>query len=267
MSLRVAVAGAAGRMGRAVVKAVWEDPRTELAAAVDVAGLGQDAGALAGVGATGVMVEPDLHAALAISGAQVVVDFTRAAVAFENAQTALRVGVSPVIGTTGLSADQLADLDAQARGAGIGAFLAPNFAIGAVLMMLFARQAAKYLPEVEIIEYHGPQKLDAPSGTAMRTLDFVLEGRGTPTAQRPEQEHFLLEGARGGDRQGVRVHSVRLPGFVAHQECIFGDVGQTLTLRHDSTDRVSFMPGVLLAATRVRDLTGLVIGLEHLLDL
>jgi len=267
MSLRVAVAGAAGRMGRTVVKAVHEDAHAELAAAVDMAALGQDAGVLAGVGSTGVMVEPDLHAALAISGAQVVVDFTRAEAAYDNALVALRVGVSPVIGTTGMSATQLAEIDAAARTAGIGAFLAPNFAIGAVLMMLFARQAARYLPEVEIIEYHGPQKLDAPSGTAMRTLDFILEGRGVPSAQRPEREHFLLEGARGGNREGVRVHSVRLPGFVAHQECVFGDLGQALTIRHDSTDRVSFMPGVLLAVSRVRGLTGLVQGLEHLLEL
>lgn len=267
MSIRVAVAGAAGRMGRTVVRAVCEDPHTELAAAIDMAAIGEDSGRLAGVGATGVIVEPDLHAALAISGAEVLVDFTRASAAHENALAALRVGVSPVIGTTGMSADQLAEIDTGARRAGIGAFLAPNFAIGAVLMMLFARQAARYLPEVEIIEYHGPQKVDAPSGTAMRTLEMILESRGTPTAARPASEHLLLDGARGGNREGVRVHSVRLPGFVAHQECIFGDVGQSLTLRHDSTDRVSFMPGVLLACTRVRGLTGLVIGLEHLLDL
>lgn len=267
MSIKVAVSGAAGRMGRYVLKAVHEDPRTELAAAVDHHGAGEDAGSLAGIGSLGITVGSDLAAALAESGAQVLVDFTRAASGYENTVTALRAGVSPVIGTTGLSAEQIQEIDALAREKGLGAFLAPNFAIGAVLMMLFARQAAKYLPEVEVIEFHGPQKVDAPSGTAMRTLDFILEGRGQPTAVRPEKEHFLLEGARGGDREGVRVHSVRLPGYVAHQECLFGSVGEVLTIRHDSTDRVSFMPGVVLACTRVQGLNGLVVGLENLLEL
>lgn len=267
MSIRVAVAGAAGRMGRTVLKAVHESPETELVAAVDHHGLGEDAGVLAGLGGVGVTVRGDLEPALRESGAEVLVDFTRAQPAYENSLIALRNGVAPVIGTTGMSEAQLAEIHSAAESAGLGAFLAPNFAVGAVLMMLFARQAAKYLPEVEVIEYHGPQKVDAPSGTAMRTLDFILEGRGTPTAARPEQEHFLLEGARGGNREGVRVHSVRLPGYVAHQEVIFGDVGQTLTIRHDSTDRVSFMPGVILACTRVRDLRGLVVGLENLLEL
>lgn len=267
MSVRVAVAGAAGRMGRTVLKAVQESSDTTLVAAVDHHGVGEDAGTLAGLGPVDVTLQDSLETALLDSRAEVLVDFTRAAAAYENSLTALRSGVAPVIGTTGMSDDQLAEIRAAAETAGLGAFLAPNFAVGAVLMMLFARQAAKYLPEVEVIEFHGPQKVDAPSGTAMRTLDFILEGRGAPTAARPEKEHFLLEGARGGDREGVRVHSVRLPGYVAHQEVIFGDVGQTLTIRHDSTDRVSFMPGVILACTRVRSLRGLVVGLENLLEL
>lgn len=267
MSVRVVVAGAAGRMGRTVLKAVHESPQTELVAAVDHHGVGEDAGSLAGVGSLGIAVTSDLAAALRDGRAEVLVDFTRAGPAYENSLTALRAGVSPVVGTTGMNDSQLADIRRAAEEAGVGAFLAPNFAVGAVLMMLFARQAARYLPEVEVIEFHGPQKVDAPSGTAMRTLDFILEGRGNPSAVRPDKEHFLLEGARGGDREGVRVHSVRLPGYVAHQECIFGDVGQTLTIRHDSTDRVSFMPGVVLACMRVRALRGLVVGLENLLDL
>jgi 4-hydroxy-tetrahydrodipicolinate reductase len=267
MSVRVAVAGAAGRMGRTVLKAVHESPETELVAAIDHHAVGEDAGALAGLGALGMTVTDDLATALRLSHAEVLVDFTRAGPAYENSLTALQAGVSPVIGTTGMNEAQLDDIRRASEEASLGAFLAPNFAVGAVLMMLFARQAARYLPEVEVIEFHGPQKVDAPSGTAMRTLDFILEGRGHPSAVRPDQEHFLLEGARGGEREGVRVHSVRLPGYVAHQECIFGDVGQTLTIRHDSTDRVSFMPGVILACTRVRVVHGLVVGLENLLEL
>ncbi len=267
MSIAVAVAGAAGRMGRTVVKAVHGDPELALVGAVDVACLGQDAGDLAGVGATGVALTSDLGSTLRAGNAAVLVDFTRAAVAFENAKTALSFGVSPVIGTTGMTPAQVEEVRALAARQGVGAFMAPNFAIGAVLMMLFARQAARYMPEVEIIEFHGEQKVDAPSGTAMRTLDFILAGRAARTAVRPEREEFKLEGARGGDQDGVKVHSVRLPGYVAHQECLFGGLGQTLTLRHDSTDRISFMPGVVLACKQVRSLDGLVVGLEHLLEL
>lgn len=265
--VRVAVAGAAGRMGRNVVKAVHEDPGTTLVAAVDVNCGGQDAGELAGAGTTGVLVTSDLDTALRASEAEVLVDFTRADIAYMNARTALEAGVSPVIGTTGMSAEQLAELARLAEERKVGAFLAPNFAIGAVLMMLFARQAAKYMPDVEIIELHHEKKIDAPSGTAMRTIELILEGRGEGMAIRPAKEEFKVEGARGGDVEGVHVHSVRLPGYVAHQECIFGGLGQTLSLRHDSIDRVSFMPGVVLSCKRVRGLHGLVVGLEHLLEL
>jgi 4-hydroxy-tetrahydrodipicolinate reductase len=254
-------------MGRAVVKAVHEDPETELVAAIDHHEAGSDAGALAGIGPVGVSIGTNLGQALAESRAEVLVDFTRADAAYENAVTAINSGVSPVIGTTGMSAQQEAELARLAEEKGVGVLIAPNFAIGAVLMMLFARQAAKYMPEVEIIELHHEKKVDAPSGTAMRTVDLILEGRGQRTAIRPGHEDLKLEGARGGDVQGVRVHSVRLPGYVAHQECIFGGLGQTLTIRHDSIDRASFMPGVVLSCKKVRALKGLVKGLEHILDL
>src|SRR4051812_28510995 len=266
MSVRVAVAGAAGRMGRNVVRAVHEDSGTALAAAIDVACGGEDAGELAGGGPAGVPIRSDLEAALESSRAEVLVDFTRAEVAHANALAALRLGVSPVIGTTGMSAAQVDELRSLAEERGVGAFIAPNFAIGAVLMMLFARQAAKYLPDVEVIELHHEKKIDAPSGTALRTIELILEGRGEGRAARPPREEMKVDGARGGDVDGVRVHSVRLPGYVAHQECIFGGLGQTLTLRHDSIDRVSFMPGVILACKKVRGLKGLVVGLEHLLE-
>jgi 4-hydroxy-tetrahydrodipicolinate reductase len=249
------------------VKAVNDDPGTVLVAAVDVNCGGQDAGELAGAGVIGVPVTADLGTALRDAGAEVLVDFTRADIAYANARTALEAGVSPVIGTTGMSAEQLEGLARLAELREVGAFLAPNFAIGAVLMMLFARQAAKYMPDVEVIELHHEKKIDAPSGTAMRTIELILEGRGEGLAARPPHEEMKVEGARGGDVEGVRVHSVRLPGYVAHQECIFGGLGQTLTIRHDSIDRVSFMPGVVLACKRVRALSGLVIGLEHLLEL
>lgn len=265
MSVRVLVAGAAGRMGREVVKAVAGDPATKLVGAVDISEIGADAGELAGIGARGVKVASDLAAALRETRAEVVVDFTRAEAAFANAQVALAAGVSPVIGTTGMNSEQLATLRRAAEGNGVGALVAPNFALGAVLLMRFAAQAARYLPEVEIIELHHEKKVDAPSGTALKTAEMIRAARSPERLPRPSEE-IKVEGCRGGDFDGIRIHSVRLPGYVAHEEVIFGGVGQTLTLRHDSIDRISFMPGVLLACKQVRGLKGLVYGLENLLD-
>ncbi len=212
--IRVAVAGAAGRMGQAVAAAVE--------AADDMALTGR--------------ADPALATSLAdvLGDADVVVDFTRPDAAVENALACVRAGVHAVIGTTGFDPAPLS----EARGANV--FIAPNFAIGAVLMMRFAAEASRYLAKAEIIELHHDRKLDAPSGTAARTAE-------------------LMEG-------DVPIHSVRLPGLVAHQEVILGDVGQTLTIRHDSLDRTSFMPGVLLAIRRVGDLPqSPLVGLEHLL--
>lgn len=253
-------------MGRTVLRAVYDAPDMELASAWDPHAAGSDLGELAGLGRTGLQASATAAEALACSP-DVVIDFTVAASAGPNAREALSAGASPVIGTTGLGEQELSQIDELARSRGLGCFLAPNFATGAVLMMLFARQAARHFPEVEIIEYHGPQKVDAPSGTAMRTLEFIREGRGAGRVERPAKEHELLPGARGGDCEGIRLHSVRLPGSVAHQDVIFGGEGQRLTIRHDSIDRQSFMPGVLLAVRRVRDLRGLVVGLERLLEL
>ena len=221
--IRVAVAGAAGRMGETVCAAVLAAPDMTLVARAD----------------------PALGATLADALAQrpdVLVDFTVPSTALANAREAVAAGVHVVIGTTGFDAGELEDL----RGANV--FVAPNFAIGAVLMMRFAAEAARHMAKAEIIELHHDRKLDAPSGTAARTA-------------------ALMEPARGAQAGPVPIHSVRLPGLVAHQEVILGDVGQTLTLRHDSIDRESFMPGVLLAVRRVGGLSASpVVGLEHLLD-
>jgi 4-hydroxy-tetrahydrodipicolinate reductase len=263
-SVRVLVAGAAGRMGREVVRAVLGDSGTTLVAAVDVTEVGQDAGELAGRSPAEVALQSDLAAAIASARPEVMVDFTRAEVAHRNALTALAAGVSPVVGTTGMSPEQIAGIGRAAEEAGVGAVVAPNFAIGAVLMMLFAAQAARHLPDVEIIELHHEKKVDAPSGTAIKTAEMIAAARVGPGAPRPEQE-IKLPGARGGEMDGITIHSVRLPGYVAHQEVIFGGLGQTLTLRHDSLDRTSFMPGVLLAVKAVRSRRGLIYGLEHLL--
>ena len=263
--IRVAVAGAAGRMGREVVRAVAEAPDTILVAAVDRVGIGEDAGDLANIGPLGVMVSDDLEASLKKSSAQVLVDFTIPTSALSNAGVAIQSGVSPVVGTTGLTSDDTKRLAGWARDAGVGAVVAPNFAIGAVLMIRFAAEAARYMPDAEIIELHHENKLDSPSGTALMTAQRIAAARTQPPRGAPANTIEKVPGGRGADVNLVRVHSVRLPGYVAHQEVIFGALGQTLTIRHDSTDRRSFMPGVLLAVRKVRKLNGLVVGLEELL--
>ena len=260
----VIVNGACGRMGQAVLKAVQEADGLELVGAVDIKG-GADTGSLVVLSANGILVETDLEALLARKKPEVMVDFTRPDVVFGNVMTALAHKTSPVVGTTGLSDEQKAEIAKAAEENDTPAFIAPNFAIGAVLLMVMSRQAAKYMPDVEIIELHHDKKLDAPSGTAIQTAAMIAEVRKAHKQGNPD-EFEKLEGARGADYEGMHIHSVRLPGYVAHQEVIFGGLGQTLTIRHDSMNRESFMPGVVLAAKKVRSLKGLTVGLDKLLD-
>lgn len=252
--LRVAVFGASGRVGQTVVDAVKGTADMELVAGVDQVAQSTD-----------VPWFTDAASAVRETRPDVAIDFTVADAVSVNAPMAIAAGVSPVIGTTGMSPDQIEAIRMAAESEGVGAFIAPNFAIGAVLMMAMAQLAAPHLDHVEVIELHHDQKIDAPSGTAAHTAELIAQARDGRSAIDTPTERFTLPGVRGGVNHGVRVHSVRLPGFVAHQEVIFGALGQTLTIRHDSTSRDSFMPGVLMAARRVRDLPGLVIGLEHLL--
>ena len=252
-------------MGRTAVRAITrEDDLTLVGALGRTNGVGRDAGEIAGAGTLGVEVAPDLDLVLG-AGVDVLVDFSPGAAAVDHARAAIAIGISPVIGGTGLTTEQINKLSALCDARGIGAVIAPNFAIGAVLMMEFARQAARYLSHAEIIELHHDRKRDAPSGTALRTAALIAQTRGQPPAPAVHGEETVT-GARGGRADGVRVHSVRLPGLVAHQEVIFGGPGQTLTIRHDSVNEESFMPGLLLAVRRVRALPGLVHGLEKLLE-
>lgn len=256
--IRVLVAGAAGRMGSEVVRAVTQADGMEVVAAVDPRAADADL-------PDGVLRSTDLAAAIEEARPDVMVDFTRPDTVAANLSIALPAGVDCVVGTTGVSEQTLADL-ATAAAPDTCLFYAPNFAIGAVLMMLFSEQAAKLLPYAEVIELHHDQKLDAPSGTAARTAQLIAAARETaPRVPGGETEVEGMEGARGAFVNGVPVHSVRLPGLVAHQEVVFGGQGQTLTIRHDSIDRTSFMPGVVLAISSVGGLNGLVVGLEKLL--
>ncbi len=253
--IKVLVNGALGRMGRTVVAAVNADDELELVGAVDAFDGEID----------GLKVETNLDAALKKFAPDVMVDFTRPNVVFDNVMTALANKVSPVVGTTGLSNDAKEKIRELAEKNQTPAFIAPNFALGAVLMMLIAQKVAKYMPDVEIIELHHDKKLDAPSGTAELTAKMISEVR-TPHSQGHPDEVERLPHVRGAEVDGIRIHSVRLPGYVAHQEVIFGGLGQTLTIRHDSTGRDSFMPGVVLACKKVRALKGLTVGLDKLLD-
>lgn len=246
--------GASGRMGQTVVSAVNGADDLQLVARVDqVESPGR------------VPMFASFKAALNATEPEVAVDFSVADAAAMHVLEALDAGVSPVIGTTGMSKKQIQAIRKRADATDLGVFIAPNFAIGAVLMMQMAELAAPHLDSVEIIELHHNRKIDAPSGTATRTAEVIVSARSGSPAVDTSTANFTLEGVRGGVREGVRVHSVRLPGLVAHQEVIFGGEGQTLTIRHDSTSRESFMPGVLLAVRRVRGLKGLVVGLDHLL--
>ena len=260
--IRVLVSGAAGKMGSEVVRAVAEAYDVEVVAAVDP-GI---SGCLVPT-ASGEHVECRADLAMAIEAARpdVMVDFTHPTVVEGNLRVALAAGVDCVVGTTGLSEDKLAEL-AKLAPEGTTLFFAPNFAIGAVLMMRFAEQAARYMPYVEITELHHDKKADAPSGTAIRTARMIAAARSkAPSVPGRETELPGMEGARGAVVDGVHVHSVRLPGLVAHQEVLFGGQGQTLTIRHDSIDRTSFMPGVVLAVREVGARSGLIVGLEHLM--
>lgn len=253
--IRVVVTGAAGKMGREVVRAVTAEPDMTVVAAVDPLHAGETV--------EGIRVTGDLRDAIEASSPEVLVDFTRPDAVAENVRIASVAGVDCVVGTTGVPMEVFKAIAAEAP-EGVCVFVAPNFAIGAVLMMRFAREAARHLPHVEIVELHHDRKADAPSGTAIRTAEAIAQARSEVPAA-PGRESEVAEGARGAVVAGVSVHSVRLPGLVAHQEVIFGGQGQTLTIRHDSLDRTSFMPGVVLAVRAVRERSGLVVGLEEIL--
>jgi 4-hydroxy-tetrahydrodipicolinate reductase len=240
--IRVGVAGAAGRMGLTVCEAVEGADDMELCGRVD----------------------PALGVALAdiLGDCDVVVDFTTPDAALDNALACVRAGVHAVIGTTGWDPSPLREVS------GANVFVAPNFAIGAVLMMAFASKAAQFYESVEVIELHHPDKVDAPSGTAARTAELIATARDRAgLTDVPDATTSDPDGARGARAHGIPVHSVRLRGLVAHQEVLFGQTGEMLTIRHDSFDRVSFMPGVVAAVRAVHEHPGLTVGLEHYLGI
>src|SRR5919112_1376778 len=249
--MKVGVLGAAGKVGREVCRAVHDAEDLELVASVDT---GDD---------------DDSLEDLVQGGAQVAVDFTHPDVVMDNLKFCVEHGIHAVVGTTGFDDERLDRVRGWLAGSpGTGVLVAPNFSIGAILMMRFAAEAAPFYESVEIVELHHPDKADAPSGTARRTASMVAAARRQAgSGPIPDATSTALQGARGADVDGIRVHGLRIRGLVAHQEVILGGVGETLTVRHDSLDRVSFMPGVLLGLRRVRAPPGLTVGLEAFMGL
>lgn len=244
--MRVGVLGAKGKVGATMVQAVEAADDLTFTAGVDAG---------------------DALATLADTQTDVVIDFTHPDVVMDNLKFLIDNGIHAVVGTTGFTDERLSQVKAWlADKPDVAVLIAPNFAIGAVLSMRFAQQAARFFESVEVIELHHPHKADAPSGTAVRTARLIAEAR-KDLPPNPDATSTGLEGARGADVDGIPVHSVRLAGLIAHQEVLFGTEGETLTIRHDSLDRTSFVPGVLLAVRRVHEHPGLTVGIEPLLDL
>lgn len=248
MSIKVGVIGAKGRMGSETVKAITNSRDLDLVSAIDI---------------------DDSLDLLVKSGAQVVVDFTHPDTVMKNLEFAINNGISVVVGTTGFDENKLNKIRTWlSSNPKVGALIAPNFGLGAVLMMQFAAKASKYFESAEIVELHHPNKADAPSGTAIRTAEMITNSRKAANKDSmPDATSTALSGARGAKVGDVPVHSVRIRGLVAHQEVILGDQGETLTIRHDSIDRTSFMPGVLLGIRKILTTPGLTYGLEHFMDL
>lgn len=262
-TIRVALAGACGRMGRLVVQTLVKQSDMTLVCAIDRQHVGEDIGTIALEQPLGVAVVERCSDALVHTKPHVLVDFTTLGAAVNHIYVALEHGVIPIVGTSGFTAQTLSDIREAVQQTGTACIIVPNFAIGAVLMMQFAKEAARYLPNAEIIELHHDGKSDAPSGTAIRTAEMIAGARTEKPRDLVQEQKF--EGARGATVANVPVHSVRLPGLIAHQMVMFGGQGEVLTIRHDSIDRNSFMPGVLLAIRKAREVQGLVVGLEHLL--
>ena len=263
--IRVGVLGAAGRMGRLVSQAIADDPDLALVAAINPSFEGEHLGSMIGHPEIDVRISQEIETLLQAE-TEVAVDFTTPQAVMDNVRWAIEHAMHIVVGTTGLGQDELAEIERliDDEGHESNVIVAPNFAIGAVLLQRFAALAARYFPAAEIIELHHDGKLDAPSGTATATAERMAKAREEdwqgPTAE-------SVKGVRGGEHEGIRIHSVRLPGLVAHQEVIFGGLGQTLTIRHDAPQRLSYMPGVLLAIRAIITRPGLTVGLEPLLNL
>ncbi|WLR53073.1 4-hydroxy-tetrahydrodipicolinate reductase [Bacillus tianshenii] len=264
-TIKIVVAGPRGRMGKEALLLIERTEHFQLVGAVDRKNSGKMVSEVEGLPNLEAPIYDDIEKCFQEVKPDVLIDLTTPEVGKKHTELAVEYGVRPVVGTTGFNEAELDDLKKKAEEKGIGVIIAPNFAVGAILMMKFAEMAAKYFPDVEIIEQHHDQKLDAPSGTAIKTAEMIEKVRTQKSQGHPDEKE-VLEGARGAEKDGMRIHSVRLPGLVAHQEVLFGGEGQTLKIRHDSINRTSFMSGVKLAVETVMKIDLLVYGLENIME-
>lgn len=263
-AIKVIITGALGKMGRQASITVENDLDLNLVGLIDIKANQEMKSDITGNNNKNFKIFNQLEQVLD-KHPDVMVDFTNPHAVFQNAKLALENKIKCVIGTTGLTDYELKELETLAFKNNSAIAIIPNFAIGAVLMMKMASEAAKYLSDVEIIELHHNQKMDAPSGTAIKTAEMIAKSRKNPMITSTVQEYEKISGARGACIDDIHIHSVRLPGLIAHQEVILGGAGQSLTIRHDSYDRSSFMPGVILAIKRIVNSRGLIYGLENFL--
>lgn len=261
---KIVVSGANGRMGREVVKMVLKKEDVELVGGCDIENIAKNIVELVGASGKKVMLRRDLLQILSEKEVDLVIDFSTPVVVMENIRKVLSTGTDMIVGTTGITDSDLEEISEIAKESNANILIAPNFAVGAVLMMQFAKKAAEYMDDVEIVELHHDKKIDSPSGTSLKTADLI-KGNMKKDENSDKEELEKIAGARGAKKDGINIHSIRLPGLVAHQEVIFGSRGQSLKIRHDSYDRSSFMTGVALAIDKIDDLAGLVYGLEHII--
>ncbi|WP_342512199.1 4-hydroxy-tetrahydrodipicolinate reductase [Sporosarcina sp. FSL K6-1522] len=264
--IKVAIAGIRGRMGSTALQAITGAPDMEVVAALDYKyeGMYYHDSAVTEE-PVGIPFYTSLADLAADTQPDILLDVTDPDAVFHNVKEAIALGIHPVVGTSGLTQDHLAILSELSVAARLGGIIAPNFSIGAVLMMKFSAMAARYLGDVEILEMHHDRKLDAPSGTAVKTADMIKEVREPHVQGHPEEQEHQA-GARGADVEGMKIHSIRLPGLLAHQQVLLGGEGELLTIRHDSFDRNCFMPGILMAIREVREQEHLIYGLENIIE-
>ncbi|MEK4028984.1 MULTISPECIES: 4-hydroxy-tetrahydrodipicolinate reductase [Bacillaceae] len=264
-TIKVIIAGPRGRMGKEAVYMVQRSENLQLAAVLDRQYNGQLLSEVEGFSGIDVPIFTDINECFSEVEAEVLIDLTTPETGYIHTKTALEHNIRPVVGTTGFTEEQLKELKELTEEKNLGCIIAPNFAIGAVLMMKFSEMAAKYFQDVEIIELHHDKKLDAPSGTAIKTAQMIAEVREKKQQGHPEEKE-TMKGARGAEMDGMHLHSVRLPGLIAHQQVLFGADGETLTIRHDSYNRTSFMTGVKVCVETVVKVETLIYGMENILD-
>lgn len=266
MKTRIILAGPRGKMGSEAIKMIQSTENFSLVACLDREAKEEYEAEINTLAGEKIALYDETEACFSETEADVFIDLTVPDAGFIHTKQALSYGIAAVVGTSGFSDKQLEELSTLAKNQQTGCIIAPNFALGAVLMMQFSKMAAKFFPDVEIIEKHHDQKLDAPSGTAKKTVELIKENRTKKTQGHP-YEYESEKGARGADMDGIHLHSMRLPGLVAHQEVVFGSKSQLLTIQHDSFHRESFMEGLKLAVEKVSAIDKLIYGLEHVLDI